>query len=166
MTYIIIIILLILTLLAIIFIKYKKLKDIENAILTCEKSLNKQLKNKNEIIEKVIKSINNEELNKFTYNEEETIHEKENNLFNIRWDINKYLLENPKKNNKFKNNILKLNQIDDDIEGLKDYYNANVINYNELFLKKPINLIYKLLHFTQYKSFKLRKIDDYEILKN
>ena len=37
---------------------------------------------------------------------------------------------------------------------------------NELFLKKPLNLIYKLLKFTQYKSFKLRKIDDYEILKN
>ena len=76
------------------------------------------------------------------------------------------MLENPKNNKKFKNEIIKLNEIDDDIEGLKDYYNANVINYNEIFLKKPMNLIYKLLKFTQYKSFKLRKIDDYEILKN
>lgn len=156
----------ILALLAIVFIKYKKLEDLENAIITCEDNLENHLKEKNEIIKEVIKDINDEELNKFTYNEEETIHEKEDNLFNIRWDINKYLLENPKKNKKFKKEIIKLNEIDDDIEGLKDYYNANVINYNEIFLKKPMNLIYKLLKFTQYKSFKLRKIDDYEILKN
>ena len=156
----------ILALLAILFIKYKKLEDLENAIITCEENLEYQLKEKNEIIKILIKEINDEELNKFKYNEEETIHEKENALFNIRWDINKYLLENPKKNNTFKKEIIKLNEIDDNIEGLKDYYNANVINYNELFLKKPLNLIYKLLKFTQYKSFKLRKIDDYEILKN
>ncbi len=166
MIYIIIIITIILALLAIVFIKYKKLEDLENAIITCEDNLENHLKEKNEIIKEVIKDINDEELNKFTYNEEETIHEKEDNLFNIRWDINKYLLENPKKNKKFKKEIIKLNEIDDDIEGLKDYYNANVINYNEIFLKKPMNLIYKLLKFTQYKSFKLRKIDDYEILKN
>lgn len=166
MIYIIITITIILTLLAIVFIKYKKLEDLENAIITCEDNLENHLKEKNEIIKEVIKDINDEELNKFTYNEEETIHEKEDNLFNIRWDINKYLLENPKKNKKFKKEIIKLNEIDDDIEGLKDYYNANVINYNEIFLKKPMNLIYKLLKFTQYKSFKLRKIDDYEILKN
>lgn len=166
MIYIIIIITIILALLAIVFIKYKKLEDLENAIMTCEDNLENHLKEKNEIIKEVIKDINDEELNKFTYNEEETIHEKEDNLFNIRWDINKYLLENPKKNKKFKKEIIKLNEIDDDIEGLKDYYNANVINYNEIFLKKPMNLIYKLLKFTQYKSFKLRKIDDYEILKN
>lgn len=166
MIYIIIIITIILALLAIVFIKYKKLEDLENAIITCEDNLENHLKEKNEIIKEVIKDINDDELNKFTYNEEETIHEKEDNLFNIRWDINKYLLENPKKNKKFKKEIIKLNEIDDNIEGLKDYYNANVINYNELFLKKPMNLIYKLLKFTQYKSFKLRKIDDYEILKN
>ena len=166
MIYIINIITIILALLAIVFIKYKKLEDLENAIITCEDNLENHLKEKNEIIKEVIKDINDEELNKFTYNEEETIHEKEDNLFNIRWDINKYLLENPKKNKKFKKEIIKLNEIDDDIEGLKDYYNANVINYNEIFLKKPMNLIYKILKFTQYKSFKLRKIDDYEILKN
>lgn len=166
MIYIIITITIILALLAIVFIKYKKLEDLENAIITCEDNLENHLKEKNEIIKEVIKDINDEELNKFTYNEKETIHEKEDNLFNIRWDINKYLLENPKKNKKFKKEIIKLNEIDDNIEGLKDYYNANVINYNELFLKKPMNLIYKLLKFTQYKSFKLRKIDDYEILKN
>ncbi len=166
MIYIIITITIILALLALVFIKYKKLEDLENAIITCENNLENHLKEKNKIIKKVINGINDEELNKFTYNEEETIHEKEDNLFNIRWDINKYLLENPKKNKKFKKEIIKLNEIDDDIEGLKDYYNANVINYNEIFLKKPMNLIYKLLKFTQYKSFKLRKIDDYEILKN
>ena len=166
MIYIIITITIILALVAILFIKYKKLEDLENAIITCEENLGYQLKEKNEIIKILIKEINDEELNKFKYNEEETIHEKENALFNIRWDINKYLLENPKKNNTFKKEIIKLNEIDDNIEGLKDYYNANVINYNELFLKKPLNLIYKLLKFTQYKSFKLRKIDDYEILKN
>lgn len=166
MIYIIITITIILALLAIIFIKYKKLEDLENAIITCEDNLENRLKEKNEIIKELIKNINDEELNKFTYNEEESIHEKEDNLFNIRWDINKYLLEDPQKNKQYKKEIIKLNEIDDDIEGLKDYYNANVINYNELFLKKPINLIYKLLKFTQYKSFKLRKIDDYEILKN
>ena len=141
MIYIIITITIILALLAILFIKYKKLEDLENAIITCEENLEYQLKEKNEIIKILIKEINDE-------------------------DINKYLLENPKKNNTFKKEIIKLNEIYDNIEGLKDYYNANVINYNELFLKKPLNLIYKLLKFTQYKSFKLRKIDDYEILKN
>ena len=47
MIYIIITITIILTLLAIVFIKYKKLEDLENEIITCEDNLENHLKEKN-----------------------------------------------------------------------------------------------------------------------
>jgi hypothetical protein len=157
----------ILATLAIIFMKYRNLSDLEEAILKCDEKLNEYLTKKNELINKVLKNINNEKLTKtFNYKDEDSIYDKEDTLFNIRWDINKFLLENPKISKKIKKETNELNEIDDNIEGLKDFYNANVINYNELFMKKPLYLIYKILKFDQYKSFKLRKLDDYEILKN
>ena len=61
MIYIIITITIILALLAILFIKYKKLEDLENAIITCEENLEYQLKEKNEIIKILIKEINDED---------------------------------------------------------------------------------------------------------
>lgn len=168
MIYIIISILtIILAILAIIFIKCRNLSDLEEAILTCDEKLNEYLTKKNELIKEVLKNINDEKLTKtFNYNEEDSIYDKEDILFNIRWDINKFLLENPKTSKKIKKETDELNEIDDNIEGLKDFYNTNVINYNELFIKKPLCLIYKILKFDQYKSFKLRRLDDYEILKN
>lgn len=168
MIYIIISILtIILAILAIIFIKCRNLSDLEEAILTCDEKLNEYLAKKNELINEVLKNINDEKLTKtFSYNDEDSIYDKEDILFNIRWDINKFLLENPKTSKKIKKETDELNEIDDNIEGLKDFYNANVINYNELFIKKPLCLIYKILKFDQYKSFKLRRLDDYEILKN
>ena len=48
MIYIIITITIILALLAIVFIKYKKLEDLENAIITCEDNLENHLKEKKE----------------------------------------------------------------------------------------------------------------------
>ena len=168
MIYIIISILtIILAALAIIFIKYRNLSDLEEAILKCDEKLDEYLTKKNELINKVLKKINDEKLTKtFNYKNEDSIYDKEDTLFNIRWDINKFLLENPKISKKIKKETNELNEIDDNIEGLKDFYNANVINYNELFMRKPLCLIYKILKFDQYKSFKLRKLDDYEILKN
>ena len=59
-----------------------------------------------------------------------------------------------------------IRDLEEELDGLKDYYNANVLDYNEIFLKKYFNKIFKLLKFDSYKAFKIRKLEEYEIFKN
>ena len=62
--------------------------------------------------------------------------------------------------------VKNLNILEENLDGLKDYYNANVLNYNEIFLKRYFNKLFRLLKFVDYKSFKIRKLEEYEIFKN
>ena len=65
-----------------------------------------------------------------------------------------------------KKNVSELNVLEENIDGLKDFYNANVLNYNEIFLKSYLNKVYRFFKFNDYKSFKIRKLEEYEIFKN
>ena len=149
----------------IIFSNYSRLKDIQMSIDTCTDSINDILDKKLVMVNEILKKMNNEKLDRaFTYDENATLYEREDALFNISFEINKYVKEHKK--SKLKEEVKDLNALEENLDGLKDFYNTNVLNYNEIFYKKLFNKIYKLLKFDTYKSFKIRKLEEYEIFKN
>lgn len=149
----------------IIFLKISKLKDIKKSLDICTSNINEFLSKKLSLVTILLKDIKDEKIKKdFSYSEDFTIYEKEDALFNISWNINKYIKDNNVK--KLKDKAKELNILEENLDGLKDFYNANVLNYNEIFLKKYFNKIFRLLKFSDYKSFKIRKLEEYEIFKN
>lgn len=147
------------------FFKYIKLKDINNSLNIAIENINTILDKKLDLVNELLKEIKNDKIKqKFKYKSDFTIQEKEASLFDISFDINKYIKEG--KNKKLKDKVKNLNNLEENLDGLKDYYNANVLNYNEIFLKKYWNKLFKLLKFNDYKSFKIRKLEEYEIFKN
>ena len=149
----------------IVIFKYVKLKDVQKSIEMCIKSIDELLNKKLELVNSLLKDIDNKNIEeKFSYNEDASLYEREDILFNTSFEINKYIKE--KKIKKLMPKVQDLNNLEEDIDGLKDYYNANVLNYNDIFLKKNLNKLFKLLKFDSYKSFKIRKLEEYEIFKN
>ena len=160
-----ILILIIILLCGYLFFKYSKLKDINNSLEIATENINTILDKKFELVNELLKEIKNDKIKeKFSYSDDYSIYEKENSLFNVSFDINKFVKEG--KNKKLKEMVKNLNILEENLDGLKDYYNANVLNYNEIFLKRYFNKLFRLLKFVDYKSFKIRKLEEYEIFKN
>ena len=149
----------------IIFLKVSKLNDIKKALDICASNINEFLNKKLELINILLKDIDNKKIKKdFSYSDDFNIYEKEEALFNVSWNIYKYIKDNNIK--KLKDKAKELNVLEENLDGLKDFYNANVLNYNEVFLKKSFNKIFRIFKFGDYKSFKIRKLEEYEIFKN
>ena len=147
-----------------IFFKVTKLKEIKNSLDICSNKIEDTLNKKHKIINDVLKKINNARLTKeFEYKDSFTLQEKEKCLFDIGFSINKYV--NNHKDLDLNNELRELNYIEETLDGLKDFYNAHVLNYNEIFLKKYLNKIYRVFKFSDYKAFKIRKLEEYEIFK-
>lgn len=177
-----IIILLLVICFFVLFFKYVKLKDYQKSLDMCSISIDDLLTKKLELVNSLISDLNNEKIkNDFNYDKTGSIYEREDALFNVGFEINKYIKDShfdnkrKKKNKKdeeihfsdeIMNKVRSLNKLEEDVDGLKDYYNANVLNYNEVYLKKNFNKFFKLLRFPVYKSFKIRKLEEYEIFKN
>lgn len=149
----------------IIFLKVSKLNDIKKALDICAANINEFLNKKLELINILLKDIDNKKIKKdFSYSDDFNIYEKEETLFNVSWNIYKYIKDN--NITKLKDKAKELNVLEENLDGLKDFYNANVLNYNEVFLKKSFNKIFRIFKFGDYKSFKIRKLEEYEIFKN
>lgn len=149
----------------IIFLKVSKLNDIKKALDICASNINEFLNKKLELINILLKDIDNKKIKKdFSYSDDFNIYEKEEALFNVSWNIYKYIKDN--NITKLKDKAKELNVLEENLDGLKDFYNANVLNYNEIFLKKSFNKIFRIFKFEDYKSFKIRKLEEYEIFKN
>lgn len=149
----------------IIFLKVSKLNDIKKALDICASNINEFLNKKLELINILLKDIDNRKIKKdFSYSDDFNIYEKEEALFNVSWNIYKYIKDN--NITKLKDKAKELNVLEENLDGLKDFYNANVLNYNEIFLKKSFNKIFRIFKFGDYKSFKIRKLEEYEIFKN
>ena len=149
----------------IIIFKYVKLKDIRNSIDICASSIEELLSKKLELVNNLLNDMKNDDLkNSFSYDEEASLYEKEDSLFNISFEINKLIKEG--KSKKLKEKVKELNEMEENLDGLKDFYNTNVLSYNEIFKKKYANKLFKLLKFDSYKSFKIRKLEEYEVFKN
>ncbi len=148
-----------------LFFKYSKLKDINNSIEIASESINAVLDKKLELVNELLKDVKDKKIKeKFEYSDDFSLYDKENALFNVSFDINKYVKD--KKIVKLKDKVKELNVLEENLDGLKDYYNANVLNYNEIFLKRYFNKLFRFLKFGDYKSFKIRKLEEYEIFKN
>ena len=159
------VILILIIIAAIVFLKYYKLKDIRTSIDMCAEKIDELLEKKLEIVNELLKSIKKDSIKKgFSYDENASLYDREDALFNVAFEINKYVKETG--NKKVSKNMEELSTLEENLDGLKDFYNNNVLNYNEIFLKKPFNKIFKLLKFEQFKSFKIRKLQEYEIFKN
>ena len=157
--------LLLVIILGYLFFKYTKLREINDSINIASDSINSVLDKKLELVNDLLGKIKNDKIkSKFEYSDDFSIYEKENALFNVSFDINKYVKEG--KNKKLLSEVKELNSLEESLDGLKDYYNANVLNYNEIFLKRYFNRLIRLLKFKDYKSFKIRKLEEYEIFKN
>lgn len=148
-----------------LFLKVSKLKDINRSLEMCSDNINDVLDKKLKLVNVLLKDVKEEKIKKeFSYNDDFNIYEKENALFIVSFNINKYVKDNNIK--KLKSKIRELNILEENLDGLKDFYNANVLNYNEIFLKRYLNKFFRLLKFGDYKSFKMRKLEEYEIFKN
>lgn len=147
-----------------IFFNVTKLRDINNSLSLCNSKLDEMLNRKLSVINSILNKLDDKKLkNDFIYKDTFNIYEKEKSLFDASFAINKYVKDNKCEN--VLDEIRELNIIEENIDGLKDFYNAHVLNYNEVFLKKYLNKLYRLFKFNDYKAFKIRKLEEYEIFK-
>ncbi len=167
--YIIIIIVLIIIFIVLYIIdNYKKIKELEKNINISLDKIKELLIKKEDLLEKIVKDTKVKELKVLIkIKDDEDIFELEKTLYDVRWKLNTLVNEEKYKPIKeFLDYYNNLNTVEESLEGLKDYYNSKVLIYNEKYLNKLFKNIYKLLKLEQKKSFKLRKIDDYNILRN
>ena len=172
MIYAVILIVLILVIVLIILGNYLKLKEIDENINICSMNINDILNKKKELLDCLLKILDDDKINKMyeNYNDSLSMFDKEDVLYNINWEANKYMnnIDNDEKLNddEIKKLVKELNSFEENLEGLREYYNSNVASYNDYYFKKPFTYIYKLFKLNDERSFKLRKLENYEILKN
>ena len=129
----------------------------------CSGSLFEILDLKKEMLEELIKSSKNK-TNKTLFDSinSEDLFEYEDALFDAY-----SILKDDKTIGKKKTELIKdIKSKDEEIDGLKDFYNINVNKFNSVFSKKPLNLLYKLLKFQKKEAFKIRNTSDLNILKD
>lgn len=172
------VVILLLIIFLIILNNYLKVKDLNSNIDASVLNIQDVLTKKKDTINSVIEIVKDEKVKALfeKYNENDNIFVKDTLLFDISWNINKLLLDKDNDKKKKKRKSKKDEKIDDfekeiasldeSLEGLKDYYNANAIKYNELINKKPLKLLYKILKLTEKETFEYSKLSEYEILKN
>lgn len=145
---------------------YLKLKEFSNVIDVCVNNIEEALDRQDKEIVKILVSVKDQKIKEtYVIKDNFDLFEKEDLIFNVSWNINKYF-EDKKVKKKDKEILRNINSIEEEIEGLKDYYNSNSIKYNELYNKIPFVYIFKLLKLENKKVFKLRKLENYEILKD
>lgn len=150
----------------IMFLKYCKLKDFSKIIEVCSNNIDETLNRQIKEIDKILKYVEDDKIkNYYVIKDSFDLFDKEDVVFNTSWNINKYF-EDKKVKDDNKVILRNISNIEEELEGLKDYYNLNSIRYNELYNKVPFVYIFKLLKLDSKKVFKLRKLENYEILKD
>jgi len=153
---------------------YLKLKDFEQNIFACTNNINELLVEKKEILDDLIKKVDDKKISELynSYSDDETLFVREEVLFNVNWEMNKFMHNKIDEKDErlnddiIKDSVNKLNRLEENLEGLREYYNTNALNFNEIYFKKPFYYLYKLFKYDEKKSFKYRKLEEYEILKN
>ena len=175
MIYVIIaIVIVILVVALVIFGNYMKLKDLDENCEVASSNIEELLVEKKSILDNAVSVVDDEKINALyeSYNQDDDLFKREDVLFNVSWEINKLFNnfdEKEVKKLKKKNIdtlISDLVRLEESLQGLREYYNRNVLNYNEKYNKMPFTIIYNLFKFKSKKSFKLRTLEEYEILKN
>lgn len=164
--FIISLVLIFIVILSIFLINIKKLKEIDNKLSIIEEKIKELLNIKKDNLDKITHDLNDKDLINNLKCENDNIFKFEQNLFDIKFEIKKKINNNEyNPSNEIKPLIDDLD-LEEKIEGLKDYYNSNSIKFNEILYKKPFNYIYKIFKFKPKNSFKIQMSDELEILKN
>lgn len=156
-----------------IIIKINKINDLKENLKISQKNISTLLNKKYNILNSVTKF-----LSKNFEIELETI--EKNNLeeeYNIELDKNLSLLvkkfydlveENDKLKKEKKITLFKTNlkDIDENIYGLKSYYNDNSEKINNLFSKPLYKILLSITKTSKYKKFDTKKEAELEILKD
>ncbi len=170
MFYVIVVLIILLVIGILFLIGYKKIKVSYKHLDMCVINLEEVLDNKNIVINNMLDVLNSKKLKDIkNYSDDLNILLKEKELFEERLEINKYLEGAGKKkasNSEVKKIIDSLNIIDEDLDGLKNYYNTYANIYNDYLDRGFFRFIYKLMHLEKKELFDVRKLEDYEILKN
>ena len=162
MFYIVIVLLLLITFGILFYSKYSFLKDINEKLNISLNKIKELVFFKESKIKEILDLINDDKYNYRYEHIDLDFVNKENEIFILFWDLKKDL----KNNKKVKNIIIDVEKNENDLEGLKDYYNCNVNLYNEIYEKMPFNILFKLFKFENKKLFESKKIEDFEILKD
>lgn len=167
MTYFIIgIVVLFIIIIVLFLLKYFKLKEFDKVILVCINNINESFDRLDKEIVSILDKVSDEKVKDlYKSNKDFSLFEREDMLFEVSWNINKYF-DDKEVDEDDKKILRNISNIDEEIEGLKDYYNLNSVRYNELYNKVPFVYIFKLLKLESKKVFKLRKLENYEILKD
>lgn len=161
--FVVLILLLILIFLFIMFfIKFTNLKEYNEKLDICLLKIEEMVKFKSASINEILDIIKDEKLSYKFEHLNENFFDKENDLFNLFWDLKK----DYSNNKKIKKLLIDIDKNENDLEGLKDFYNSSANAYNDILNKKPYNLFFKLLKHEESALFKSKKIEDYEILKD
>ena len=149
------------------FYKLSELKFIYKKICKCTENLNDVFETKEMYLNEIIKNKKNKKLEeKMTYYVNvKDIFEKEKILFNVNWEIVKQYPD-LRSNDKFTNVFEYIYQTNEEIDGLKDFYNINVDKFNCLFDKKMFSFVYKSMGYKRQRNFSFRKLNEYEIEKD
>ena len=89
----------------------------------------------------------------------------EQNLYDVKFEIKKIINNNEYTPSKELEKLLDDIDLEERLEGLKDYYNSNSIKYNELLYKKPFNYIYKLFKLDAKNTFKIQVSEELQKVK-
>lgn len=157
----------------IMIVKVSKVNDLKDNIKETRKNLSTLLNKKYNILNSVRKFLKTNfkvELEKIEKSnlEEEYDMELDKNLNILNKDFNDIIENTPKIQKEKKIDLFKTNlkDIDENIYGLKSYYNDNVQKINKL-LEKPLYKLAALITKTEkYKKFDIKKEADLEILKD
>lgn len=146
-------------------IKISGLKEKEEKLDISLEKIEELVNNKDENVNKILDIISDDKL-RARYVKSDNVIDNENNIFSLYWDIKKYLKEKNINNDEINNIVKEIDKYEDDLEGLKDFYNSSVNIYNNYFYKKPFNIMYKVFRYNEKQKFISKKIESYEILKD
>ena len=159
-------IILFLIIVTLFFIKLHSLKDILNILELAKEKTRVFLNKKKETLDKIMEKIND---NNFTKNidlkEDDTIFNIDDILYKKRNLLISFLEEKKEINEEQKILLKDLSFIEENIDGLKDFYNKQVYTYNESLSKKPFSFLFPLFKLKKLKPWNINKLIEYTILK-
>lgn len=155
-------------LITVIIIKLKELKEIEKKLNITEEKINEILKTKKDNLDKISRDMDDKKLinDLKEDNDNDNLFKFEQNLYDVKFEIKKRISNDEYTPSEELKKLLDDIDLEEKLEGLKDYYNSNSIKYNELLYKKPFNYIYKLFKLDAKNTFKIQVSEELEILKN
>ena len=149
-----------------VIIKLKELKEIEKKLNITEEKINEILKTKKDNLDKISRDMDDKKLINDLKEDNDNLFKFEQNLYDVKFEIKKRISNDEYTPSEELKKLLDDIDLEEKLEGLKDYYNSNSIKYNELLYKKPFNYIYKLFKLDAKNTFKIQVSEELEILKN